>query len=200
MLSEGQAIKHVAWHRKMVAREDAPDRLPACAQDDDGTAYIAYSSEGNRVMHIGQLTADYRNVGNQYLRTMVPCFRPARLCRRGMHDRSACLQRAGHGRIDASLIRNAQAWCRSMGHGTGVSTPSKGRGCAQVGMAREAPAMFKHQGIYFMLTSACTGWHPNRAEVFYARRARTPSWAPVRCAHARQLLLPTMIGTCCGTG
>jgi hypothetical protein len=40
-------------------------------QDDDGSAYIAYSSEHNKVMHIGQLTADFRNVGNQYLRTMA---------------------------------------------------------------------------------------------------------------------------------
>ena len=47
------------WHSCMLA------------QDDDGSAYIAYSSESNRVMHIGQLTPDYRNVGNQYLRTMV---------------------------------------------------------------------------------------------------------------------------------
>ncbi len=31
-------------------------------QDDDGTAYIAYSSEDNRVMHIGPLTRDFTNV------------------------------------------------------------------------------------------------------------------------------------------
>ena len=46
---------------------------------------------------------------------------------------------------------------------------------AQVGMMREAPAMFKQGGVYFMLTSACSGWNPNRAEVFYARRALHPS-------------------------
>ena len=40
-------------------------------QDDDGAAYIAYSSEKNRVMHVARLTEDYRGVGNQYLRTMV---------------------------------------------------------------------------------------------------------------------------------
>ena len=28
---------------------------------------------------------------------------------------------------------------------------------------REAPAMFKHQGKYFLITSGCTGWSPNAA-------------------------------------
>lgn len=31
-------------------------------QDDDGVAYIAYSSEDNRVMHIGPLTRDFTGV------------------------------------------------------------------------------------------------------------------------------------------
>lgn len=35
-------------------------------------------------------------------------------------------------------------------------------------LKREAPAVFKHAGLYFMLTSACTGWDPNSAEVFYS--------------------------------
>ncbi|WP_404425175.1 glycoside hydrolase family 43 protein [Nibricoccus sp. IMCC34717] len=34
---------------------------------------------------------------------------------------------------------------------------------AFVGLSREAPAMFKHKGIYHMITSACTGWDPNPA-------------------------------------
>ncbi len=29
---------------------------------------------------------------------------------------------------------------------------------------REAPAPFKHQGKYFLITSACTGWAPNKAD------------------------------------
>ena len=48
-------------------------------QDDDGAAYIAYSSEKNRVMHVARLTDDYRGVGNQYLRTMVPAPRHPKL-------------------------------------------------------------------------------------------------------------------------
>ncbi|KAK2410484.1 glycosyl hydrolase family protein [Trifolium repens] len=34
-----------------------------------------------------------------------------------------------------------------------------------VGQRREAPAMFKHKGIYYMVTSGCTGWAPNEALV-----------------------------------
>ncbi len=30
--------------------------------------------------------------------------------------------------------------------------------------SREAPAIFKHQGNYYLITSGCTGWTPNAAE------------------------------------
>ncbi|CAH8268072.1 unnamed protein product [Arabidopsis lyrata] len=32
-----------------------------------------------------------------------------------------------------------------------------------VGQHREAPAIFKHQNTYYMITSGCTGWAPNEA-------------------------------------
>jgi hypothetical protein len=32
-----------------------------------------------------------------------------------------------------------------------------------IGLSREAPAMVKHAGKYYLLTSASTGWDPNRA-------------------------------------
>jgi hypothetical protein len=32
------------------------------------------------------------------------------------------------------------------------------------GAKREAPAMFKHEGRYYLITSACTGWDPNQAQ------------------------------------
>jgi beta-xylosidase len=38
-----------------------------------------------------------------------------------------------------------------------------------IGQSREAPAVFKHDGLYFLLTSGCTGWEPNGAEVHWAR-------------------------------
>lgn len=37
-----------------------------------------------------------------------------------------------------------------------------------VDMAREAPAVFKHNDKYYMLSSGCTGWDPNRAEIAVA--------------------------------
>lgn len=37
-----------------------------------------------------------------------------------------------------------------------------------VGMAREAPAVFKYKKKYYMLSSGCTGWDPNRAELAVA--------------------------------
>lgn len=37
-----------------------------------------------------------------------------------------------------------------------------------IGDAREAPAVFKHDGKYYMLSSGCTGWDPNHAEIAVA--------------------------------
>ncbi|KAI4315074.1 hypothetical protein L6164_027921 [Bauhinia variegata] len=71
-------------------------------KDDDGTAYIIYSSEHNNELHIGPLTEDYLNVTSVMRRIFV-------------------------------------------------------------GQRREAPALFKHQGTYYMITSGCTGWAPNEA-------------------------------------
>ena len=42
------------------------------------------------------------------------------------------------------------------------------------GGQNEAPALFKHEGTYWMITSGCTGWEPNEARMFSA-----PSiWGP----------------------
>ena len=45
-----------------------------------------------------------------------------------------------------------------------------------VNRRREAPSIFKHSGWYFMLTSGCTGWEPNRAEVFATRYTLQDFW------------------------
>ena len=42
---------------------------------------------------------------------------------------------------------------------------------AIVGASREAPALFRHGDQYFMITSGCTGWDPNKALVHTARYA-----------------------------
>lgn len=36
------------------------------------------------------------------------------------------------------------------------------------GKYREAPAVFKHQGKYYLLTSGCSGWDPNKADLAVA--------------------------------
>ncbi|WP_036879883.1 glycoside hydrolase family 43 protein [Xylanibacter oryzae] len=38
----------------------------------------------------------------------------------------------------------------------------------------EAPAIFKKDGIYWMITSGCTGWDPNEARMFMARHIMGP--------------------------
>ncbi|MBA0620286.1 hypothetical protein Godav_006036 [Gossypium davidsonii] len=71
-------------------------------KDDDGVAYLIYSSEDNSELHIGPLTKDYLDVKPDIRRILV-----------GQH--------------------------------------------------REAPALFKYRGTYYMITSGCTGWAPNEA-------------------------------------
>lgn len=39
---------------------------------------------------------------------------------------------------------------------------------------REAPAMFKYMGKYYLITSGCTGWRPNKADLHIA----TSPWGP----------------------
>lgn len=43
-----------------------------------------------------------------------------------------------------------------------------------VKLSREAPAIFKHNGKYYMLTSGCTGWDPNIAELAVADSVMGP--------------------------
>ncbi|MFV0521048.1 MAG: glycoside hydrolase family 43 protein [Mangrovibacterium sp.] len=38
----------------------------------------------------------------------------------------------------------------------------------------EAPALFKHKGTYYLITSGCTGWDPNAARLFEAKSI----WGP----------------------
>ena len=42
------------------------------------------------------------------------------------------------------------------------------------GRWQEAPVVFKHEGIYYMLTSGCTGWLPNAAHGLWAKNIFGP--------------------------
>lgn len=84
--------------------------------DEDGTAYIIYSSEENMTMFISKLNAEYT-----YLATPI--------------------EEAVHGVDFVRLFPGAQ---------------------------REAPALFKYQGKYYLITSGATGWDPNQARYWMA--------------------------------
>lgn len=43
-----------------------------------------------------------------------------------------------------------------------------------IDQSREAPAMFKHEGKYFLITSGCTGWAPNAAQYAVATSIMGP--------------------------
>ena len=75
--------------------------------DDDGKAYHIFSSEENGTMHITQLTDDYLEYSDKYIR----------------------------------VFKNKK---------------------------REAPAVFKRNGKYYLITSGCTGWAPNAAMIAVA--------------------------------
>lgn len=95
-------------------------------KDDDGKAYLLYSSEGNATLHITQLTDDYLRPTQHYGRLFV-------------------------------------------------------------GQSREAPAMFKRDGNYYIITSGCTGWDPNEADCAVATAIMGPYRSlgnPCRGPHA----------------
>lgn len=79
-------------------------------KDDDGTAYVLYSSEGNAVMYIAKLNDSY-----------------------------------------TGLVKPAEEMV--LGEDFCISSTD----------SREAPAMFKYDGKYYLITSGCTGWNPNQA-------------------------------------
>ncbi|HTQ66797.1 MAG TPA: glycoside hydrolase family 43 protein [Puia sp.] len=87
---------------KSVRPNDQMSRDMTLFQDDDDKAYLIYSSEDNKTMHICMLTDDYLNPTSSYKRILI-------------------------------------------------------------GANREAPALFKYQDKYFLITSLCTGWDPNKA-------------------------------------
>lgn len=81
--------------------------------DDNDKAYLIHASEDNLTLHISELTDDYLDFTEKWIR-VAP---------------------AGH---------------------------------------NEAPAIFKKDGIYYMITSGCTGWDPNEARSFSSKSI----WGP----------------------
>lgn len=46
------------------------------------------------------------------------------------------------------------------------------------GQRREAPAIVRTGGLYYMLSSACTGWAPNQCKLSYSE-SLTEGWSPL---------------------
>lgn len=118
-------FKFVERYRLNTCPEDQEDFYPQSKGmardmnlfiDDDGTAYIIYSSEENLTLYISKLNDEYT-----YLATDP--------------------EKAVYGEDFIRLFPGAQ---------------------------REAPALFKRNGRYYLMSSGCTGWAPNQARFYMA--------------------------------
>ncbi|MCM6762380.1 discoidin domain-containing protein [Rathayibacter sp. ZW T2_19] len=103
-------------------------------QDEDGTAYISYSSEENRSLYIAKLDADYTNVE----RTTTT-------------DTLAANQYSADGRYPYVFADGTPG---APVRGTDFQIVKE---CGVL----EAPAIFTEGGKYFTLASGATGWAPN---------------------------------------
>ncbi|MBT1181774.1 bacterial Ig-like domain-containing protein [Bifidobacterium sp. CP2] len=120
-------------------------------QDDDGTAYVIYSSEENRTLYIAKLNDDYTNV----VKTTKDTSKVA----------DVDLQYSESGEYPYTLADG--------GDGAPVSGQDfvivKDRGML------EAPAMFKNNGKYYIVASGATGWAPNK-QTYYTSDTVFGTW------------------------
>lgn len=103
-------------------------------QDDDGTAYISYSSEENRSLYIAKLNDEFTNVEKT----------------------------TGTDTIDAHQYSESGQFPYIFADGTD-GAPVRGTDfqiVKECGML-EAPALLRHDGTYKALASGATGWAPN---------------------------------------
>nr|WP_243865264.1 fibronectin type III domain-containing protein [Paenibacillus lupini] len=111
-------------------------------KDDDGTAYLIYSSEENLTIYISKLTPDYLDVAGWH--------------KDGLTDE------------DGNPVRD--------------TTYKSVYGVDYVrvfpGAQREAPAMFKYKGKYYMITSGATGWAANQNKYTVADNI-FGTWSPM---------------------
>lgn len=105
-------------------------------QDEDGTAYVIYSSDMNATMYIARLNDAYTGLAK---------------------DRTGGVDGTG---LSAEEVA-ATDYTRNF-----------------INSSREAPAMFKYDGKYYLMTSGCTGWDPNQAQYAMADHPLGP-WTVV---------------------
>ncbi|MFD0693940.1 OmpL47-type beta-barrel domain-containing protein [Paenibacillus sp. GCM10027628] len=106
-------------------------------KDDDGTAYLIYSSEENMTIYISKLNDSYTDVVGWH--------------KDGQAARDTTYK-AEYGKDYIRVFPGAQ---------------------------REAPAMFKYAGKYYLITSGATGWAPNKALYTVADQV-FGDWKPMR--------------------
>ncbi|MDO7907872.1 family 43 glycosylhydrolase [Paenibacillus sp. JX-17] len=106
-------------------------------KDDDGTAYLIYSSEENMTIYISKLNDSYTDVTGWH--------------RDGQTARDTTYK-AVYGEDYIRVFPGAQ---------------------------REAPAVFKYQGKYYLITSGATGWAPNKSRYTVADDI-LGEWKPMR--------------------
>ncbi|WP_225997417.1 discoidin domain-containing protein [Myceligenerans pegani] len=117
-------------------------------QDDDGTAYIVYSSEENRTLYVAELDASYTNVTHT---TDV--------------DQADAGQYSEDGRYPY-LFADGTAEAPVRGEDFQI--------VKECGIL-EAPALFRHGGKYYTVASGATGWSPN-PETYYTADSLFGTW------------------------
>lgn len=117
-------------------------------QDDDGTAYISYSSEENRSLYIAKLDDDYTNVEKTTDTDTL-----------GAHQYS---EDGRYPRVFADGTDGAPV------RGTDFEIVKE---CGML----EAPALLKHDGTYKVLASGATGWAPN-PQTYYTATDILGTW------------------------
>jgi hypothetical protein len=117
-------------------------------QDDDGTAYITYSSEENASLYVAKLNADYTNVEHT----------------------------TGTDMVNAHQFSESGQFPYTFADGT-ANAPVRGsdfqivKECGHL----EAPAIFNHDGGYHVIASGATGWGPN-PQTYYSAESILGSW------------------------
>lgn len=117
-------------------------------QDDDGTAYIVYSSEENRSLYVAELDASYTNVTHTT-----------------STDMANARQFSEDGRYPY-LFADGSADAPVRGEDFQI--------VKECGML-EAPALFQYGGRYYAVASGATGWGPN-PQTYYTADSILGSW------------------------
>jgi hypothetical protein len=116
-------------------------------QDTDGNAYVSYSSEENRSLYIAKLNAEYTNVE----KTTTADSTGTQFSADGQYPYIFADGTAGapQNHVDYTIVKR----------------------CGLL----EAPAIFVHDGRYYLVASGATGWRPN-PQTYYTADAILGGW------------------------